>query len=335
MPLKLVTRAGSDQWYVRGTVRGRRVFETTGTSDRRLAEEIRAKREAEVLNETVHGPKVTTTFAKAALAYLEAGGSPRYVAPLVDRWGSRPLSDITQGEVEAAAQAIYPKATAETRNRQAFTPFIAIYRFAEVAGLAEPRRWVRPRQTALPRDRWCTPEEVGALVQAAAPHMKPLVTFLAYTGARVGEALALDWKDVDLKRAWVVFRLTKRKRESRGVPLHPLVVAALGEPGTGHVFKAPHGGPYYTPRTIGGGKVKTAWAGMCRRAGVEGVTPHTLRHTFATWLTEAGVSEPVRDELMGHASSATGRRYAHVPRKELVEAVAKLPDLLPHIKATD
>jgi integrase/recombinase XerD len=64
---------------------------------------------------------------------------------------------------------------------------------------------------------------------------------------------------------------------------------------------------------------------MCRRAGVAGVTPHTMRHTFSTWLTAAGVTERIRDELMGHSSTDTGRRYAHVPRAELVAAVSRLP----------
>lgn len=53
---------------------------------------------------------------------------------------------------------------------------------------------------------------------------------------------------------------------------------------------------------------------------------HDLRHTCATWLVMAGVSEEVRDEILGHASSETGRRYAHVPRPLLMEAIDQLPD---------
>ncbi|MEE8455658.1 MAG: tyrosine-type recombinase/integrase, partial [Limibaculum sp.] len=50
-------------------------------------------------------------------------------------------------------------------------------------------------------------------------HLRPLVTFMLYTGARASEALYLDWVNVDLGRAHVVFPETKNG-EPRGVPLH-------------------------------------------------------------------------------------------------------------------
>ena len=53
MPLKLIKRAKSPNWIIRGTVRGVRVEESTGTAEKRAAEEIRAKREAEILTESV------------------------------------------------------------------------------------------------------------------------------------------------------------------------------------------------------------------------------------------------------------------------------------------
>ena len=65
MPLRLVRRAKSPNWIIRGTVRGIRVEESTGTN-RRVAEEIRAKREAELLAQSVYGRHATCTFAEAA-----------------------------------------------------------------------------------------------------------------------------------------------------------------------------------------------------------------------------------------------------------------------------
>src|ERR1700735_4297874 len=74
MPIRLVRRAKSPHWIMRGTVRGVRVEESTGTGDKRAAEEIRAKREAEILAQSVYGRRATATFAEAALSYLECGG---------------------------------------------------------------------------------------------------------------------------------------------------------------------------------------------------------------------------------------------------------------------
>ncbi len=341
MPISLTRRAGSPFWYIRGTVRGRSIFETTGTDREDLADAIRIKREAELLERSVFGDRAVVTFAEAAAIYLEAGGSPRFVGKvdcktgkwsgLIGHFGTTKLSAIGQLELDKAARTLYPRASAETRNRQVYTPFIAIWSKAQTRGLCDMRRWERPKMTAKPRDRWVTEDEVGRLLGAAAPHLAPLVRFLVMTGARMSEALYLDWADVDLGAAWVVFRGTKRHGESRGVPLHPSLITELANlrHRSGLVFRTQKGAPYRDTGKEAGGQAKTAWAGMCRRAGVKGVTPHTLRHTFSTWLTARGVSERIRDELMGHASSDTGRRYAHVPRDALVKAVAALPSIRP------
>lgn len=336
MPLKVFKRRGSDRYYLRGTVRGESVYESTGVNDKKLAEEIRVKRENELLTESIYGKRAVATFLEAAVLYLEGGGDPRFVGSydedskkwsgLIGHFMGWKLAQIGQIELDACARALYPKVSAETRNRQVYTPFIAIWKKAQKRGLCEYREWERPKMTAKPRDRWCTVAEVEKLVASASWHLGPLVTFLAFTGARMSEALYLEWKDVDLEQRWVVFRETKRKDEDRGVPLHPSAVAALEHIGKkdGRVFLTPKDRPYHDTEKLAGGQVKSAWAGMCRRAGVKGVTPHTMRHTFSTWLTAAGVTERIRDELMGHASHETGRRYAHVPREELVSSVAKL-----------
>src|SRR6476660_7608509 len=79
MPLELYRRPGVKNIYLRGTVRGIRVFETTGTHDKKVADAIRIKREAALLNESVFGKKATVSFAEGALSYLAAGGEPKYL----------------------------------------------------------------------------------------------------------------------------------------------------------------------------------------------------------------------------------------------------------------
>src|SRR5207244_8842849 len=76
------------------------------------------------------------------------------------------------------------------------------------------------------RIRWITIDEADKLIASSALHLRPLVIFLLYTGARVGEALWLDWRDVDLDRAHATFPKTKNG-DARGVPLHPRVTASL------------------------------------------------------------------------------------------------------------
>jgi len=83
------------------------------------------------------------------------------------------------------------------------------------------------------RVRWLTPEQAERLIAACGDHLRPLVIFLLYTGARIGETLWLDWRDIDLNRSHAIFpvdpsegRRTKNN-EPRGAPLHPRVRASL------------------------------------------------------------------------------------------------------------
>ena len=278
MPLNLIKRGS--YWHLRGTVRGVPVRETTGCVERADAEEVRIKQEAEIVERSIHGASATATFLEASVMYLEAGGEARFVEPLTTHFGTLKLGRIDQGAIDRAAKVIYPDAAPSTLNRQVYTPMAAILHFAAERRLCDWRKIRRPKQPA-GRVRWLRPEEAERLIEASSPHLRPLVTFLFYTGARLSEALYLDWRDVDLQRGQVWFTDTKNG-EARGVPLHDLLISELAN--LAHrddaVFRRPDGRPY-TVKIDGGGQIKTAFRGACKRAGIENFTPHDCRHTWA------------------------------------------------------
>ena len=103
MPIRVYDRPGRDALYLRGTIRGQHVFESTGTSDPAVAEEIRIKREAEILHRSVHGAEATARFAEAAMRYMEAGGERRYLGPLIQYFGKMKLVAINQDSIEQRA----------------------------------------------------------------------------------------------------------------------------------------------------------------------------------------------------------------------------------------
>src|SRR6267378_2774609 len=98
MPLELKRRPKSPYWIIRGTLRGIRVEESTGTDNKQAAEEIRAKRESEILAESIYGRRAAATFASAALSYLENGGSKRFLEPIIRHFGTTPLAKIGQDD---------------------------------------------------------------------------------------------------------------------------------------------------------------------------------------------------------------------------------------------
>lgn len=324
MPLKLTRRHGSPNWYLRGSVRGVAVDESTGVADRRIAETIRAKREWELIQRSIYGAKATATFLEAAVGYMEGGGERRYLKRLIDHFGTSPLAAIDQAALDRAAKVLCPKVGSATVNRQVYTPVSAVLKHAHKRGLCELRRIERPRQPK-GRVRWLTPAEADRLIEACSPHMRPLVIFLLYTGARLSEALYLSWREVDLRSGQVRFLDTKNGTD-RGVPLHPRVRAELARllNREGTVFRRPDGQPYSDSRGSGS-PIKTGFKAACRRAGISDFSPHDCRHTWATWYYAATHDLIGLMELGGWSDERMVRRYAHMNVSHLSASIAQLP----------
>jgi integrase len=324
MPLKLSRRHASPNWYLRGTVRGVTVDESTGVADRQAAETIRSKREWEIIQASIHGRKATVTFLEAAVDYIEAGGERRYLSPLIDYFGTTPLAKIDQAAIDRAADALKSRAKNSTRDRQIYTPVSAVLKRAAKRSLCDWRQIERPVQSS-GRVRWIAPAEADRLIRACSPHLRPLVIFLFYTGARVSEAVYLEWPQVDLKRRQVQFVATKNG-EARGVPLHSRVILALEAfpYRDGFVFRRADGQPY-ARKADGGGQIKTGFRGACKRAGIVNFRPHDCRHTWATWHYSANRDLVALMELGGWKSERMVLRYAHMNVGHREQSIAALP----------
>lgn len=323
MSLRVVRRHGSRIYYLRGTVRGIVVDKSTKTDNRDAAEAIRIKEEQLLLDRSVFGAKATVTFLEAAVAYMEKGGEARFMQPLLEHFKTRKLSEIGQGEIDGAAAALYPGRANSTINRQVYTPMSAVLAFAATREWTEHRKWERPEQVK-GRVRWLTHDEASRLVECCSPHMAPLVTFLLLTGARLSEALYLQWREVDLQRAHVTFLQTKSGID-RGVPLHPRAVAELAnlKHRMGAVFRRPDGRPY-AEKGDGGGQIKTGFSAACRRSGIEDFSPHDCRHTWATWHYAANRDLTALMALGGWKSVEMVVRYAHVNVGHLAPSINSL-----------
>lgn len=334
MPLKIEFRPDRNSYYLRGTLRGVRIRETCGTDDEETAEAIRARKEWEILQGSVFGTKaVGVTFLTAARIYLENGGERRFLQPLIDHFKATPLAKIDQAAIEAAASKIYPGLAPATISRQIFTPTTAVINAAASVGLCSPIKTKRPK-TPKGRVRWITHDEAARLIEACAPHLRPLVAFLLLTGARIGEALWLDWRNVDLRRGQVQLLDTKNGTD-RGVPLHPEIVAELAnlKGRDGCIFRKPNGMPYAPldeeddRDTSAGSRIKKGFAAACRRAGITNFSPHDCRHTWATWHYQENRDLNMLMHLGGWSSLAMVLRYAHVNVAHAAPSIHAMPGI--------
>lgn len=102
--LKLTKRG--KVWHITGSIRGVRYRESTGTDSRAHAEALLAKRQTEILDRETWGHHRVAVFAEAVTLYLQQGGEARFLEPLVDRWGTWRIGDITQSEVVRAVHGL-------------------------------------------------------------------------------------------------------------------------------------------------------------------------------------------------------------------------------------
>ena len=315
MPLRLYTRADSPYLWLRGSIGGVRVRESTGETERRHAEAVLERRTAELRERREHGEGATATFARAVNAYLDEGGEARYLAPLLGHFGPWRLADITQRDLDSYARAALPDASPGHVNRAIYTPFSAVWAAGARAGLCDDRRWRRPKGHHRPRDpgRLVTPAEIEACLDASREaSVRRFVILAVGTGLREADVLAsLAWERTDLRhgeaRVWI------EKQDRWGVvPLQPRVVAELAltppDARRGPLLLNRRGRPYAL-NPNGGGVMRDTLHRLAARAGVAPFSSHDLRRSFATWSYAVHGSElrVMRDGLW--ESDATVRRY--------------------------
>ena len=173
------------------------------------------------------------------------------------------------------------------------------------------------------RERFLTAEEVQRLVACVRdsdnPQLQYIVPLLLLLGCRKREALDAKWQDIDWRQK--LWRIPKTKSgKVRHVPLSSGALKLLqglkskADPAIEHIFANPRTGlPFVS--------IFYSWDTARTEAGLPELRIHDLRHSFASFLVNAGRSLYEVQELLGHADIRTTSRYAHLSRERLREAV--------------
>ena len=144
-----------------------------------------------------------------------------------------------------------------------------------------------------------------------------ILELLYATGLRVSELAGLDLESIDREARTV--RVVGKGRKERIVPYGAAAARALDA----YLGPRAGGGPVFVRARGGRLGVRSIRAIVTRAAGAAGVarrvTPHTLRHTFATHLLDAGADLRVIQELLGHSRLSTTQRYTHVGADQLMK----------------
>jgi integrase len=179
-----------------------------------------------------------------------------------------------------------------------------------------------------------TREQLATLLQSLQEPVRMLAITVAMTGLRIGEVLALRWKNVDFEKSLIHVREAvyegnlsspKSKSSVRDVPIGPTLQQALLErrkaaPADAFVFASRHGTPLDSHNLLGR-VLKPA----CKRVGLPSVSWHSFRHTHAILLSDLGESLKTAQAQLGHARlSTTAEIYTHAVPASQRAAVEKL-----------
>jgi integrase len=173
------------------------------------------------------------------------------------------------------------------------------------------------------KERYLSRAEARALLKACRrfPHVRAFIALSLATAARQSALLELTWDRVDMDRRRIKLAMGEatddQQKRRATVPMNKRAyryLRVMREAATcNHVIE--WGGH----RVL---SIKKGFAGACERAGIEGVTPHILRHTAASWMAEARVDMFRISKFLGHTDTKiTERRYAHIHPDYMKDAV--------------
>ncbi|HEV8039080.1 MAG TPA: site-specific integrase [Bryobacteraceae bacterium] len=317
-------------WYVDFFANGKRVQESTGSRNKREAEKYLALRVSEVQRgvyvKLVHVPLPELWERYFAYARTHKRSWERDVQMfrnLENFLGTATLTSITPLRVEEYQQHRNREVAPATVNRE--TALLKhMFNMAERWGLYQgtnPVRLVKFLPENNLQFQTVSEGDEQRLLESSPPYLRELILFATNTGLRCGDLLDLKWEEVDIeeKRLSLIMGKTARRLE---IPLNETALAILAAKHAAmhgpHVFYNPVTGDRFYD-------LKAGFKAILKRAGLTGITWHTLRHTFASRLTRSGVDLVTVKELLGHSTINTTMRYAHSNHDTKARAVAKLP----------
>lgn len=333
-----------DTWWVTYVAEGRRVRRSTNTDDRKLAEKILARLEhrlVEDAEELVPRDASIDDFVRDYLAWAKTNHAPdtfiqdRLKLPGFFRWlGKKKLTELTREDLERYKTHRLESVKARTVNNELRVIRAALNK-AVAWGKLHKSPFVGVKLLKFPTNppRFLSDEEVERLLAAAEDtRLYQVIATAIFAGLRKRELGWLEWEDVDFAQGIVLVRnktkggasFTLKNYEARSVPLHGRLRAVLEEARRGRTS-----GFCFAPQTkpVPGRRYRydfrAAFERVVARAGLSGVTPHTLRHTFASRLVMAGVSIYKVSRWLGHKDLKTTLIYAHLaPRDQDIDRVA-------------
>lgn len=313
---------------------GVRVRETAGTT-RTQAKNLLTKRLGEVRAGTYLNPAnvVVTTFREASKSFLEehktkTNYTSHALKAALDHFGDRQLAEIRAGDFDSFRRALHDRKLGASTIRKYMTAAGTLFEWARRKGYVavNPSADVEKPVEPTHKVRFLTREEWNRADAAAPPWLQPMMRFAIASGARLQEVVGLRWDDVDDANGMIHFGEDNKTGKPRTVPLNRalrfVLKGQIRHVRSPYVFLDVTGNPYRGTQSQN--RISKRTTALMKSAGVPGAGFHTLRHTAASWMVQAGTPLAMIQAILGHSSTQTTLKYAHLMPEHLSDSMAAL-----------
>jgi len=316
-------------WWIDYYWKGRRLREPVSRSKQQAMEALQS-RQGDIVKgkyELVQKTKAWR-FDEFACKYLEHLKANRRwwtrelsrLKVLVGFFGKSFLNEVTSYDVERYIEKRRKTVTGPGVNRE-LAALKAMFNKAVEWGFSSGRNPVKGIKYFPEREmeRILSDDEASRLAAACSLSLRPVVIVALNTGMRKSEILDLRWENVDFGRKYIRVERSKNNR-TRKVPMNSAVLEELRR-------LRGNGSEYVFTKERSEGKlccIATAFKTACRRAGIQRLRFHDLRHTFATNLVVNGVDLVTVKEILGHSDISMTVRYSHPSDTRKMNAVEML-----------
>lgn len=306
-------------YYIRGRCPYTKqdIRKSTKTGSREQASDILAIFLQKQRERALHGDVRVATFAEAAVNYLQGGGDGRFLDPLLDRFGTQAMADITDRHIADFASEFYAGRAPATVVRQVYVPIQAVWNAAAQSDppLALPRMFRKPKIERKVVAYAKSDDHLIAIIKAM-PDIghRAATLFASFSGARASEVVGVMVEDYDPHHGTILLTKTKNS-DARLVHLPEFVNEACKllnrDNAKSPLFGMKSRFNFYDA-------VKRA----SRDAGVPFLSPHRIgRHTFAARFLRDGNSLVALKQAGGWRSVGAVMQYAHLERSSVDAAV--------------
>lgn len=307
-----------EYWHIRGTVsnyeKSITIRQSTGARTKKEAVKILQSLEAQALYK-LEGVNKTTPFILVANKWLNIKDRNSFdnwcVPKLCSAFSNKLINEITQDDWDEYRKDNLKNKTPSYINRISSV-------LNTILKYGKQKTIIKKEKVISDRIRYLTKEQQEMMFDSYPEYIRPLFITLAYQGLRIGEAIRLTQRHIDIEKNLILVEYSNNRDTTKGgrrriLPLHSRVKEAINY--NNHIIFPNLNGDFYKE----GKNIGQIHRRVCKKVGITDFTVHDWRHHWASRLTMKGASIPALMKLGGWEDERMVLRYASVSDQHIID----------------